>query len=256
MKRLLPLVALAAFCALPVFAQDAPPPEGDAAAPADDAAPVEGDAAAAEGDAAPAEGDAAAAPVEGDAAAAPADLQTAEEEYDLRVRDLEGKINDLKEQIFRSKAKLTLLTKAVTEGGLGQGARATIVHRNEMGGTFVLTEVNYFLDAAPLWQQIDETGDTLTGIEKKEVWSGNIVEGSHTLTVTMVYRGSGFGIFSYLEGYTFRLKDSVAFNAEPGKTIYIESIGFEQGNFTTEITERPSIRFDTKLDVNQGAPKE
>jgi hypothetical protein len=236
------LVVVQALVVVPLaLAQSAPPPAGDAPPPAE-AAPAATEA--------PAE-----APPASAVTAAPAsDLATAEQEYEIQVKDLEGKVNDLKEQIFRSKAKLTLLTQAVTEGGLGQGARIILVHKNEMGSNFVLTEVNYFLDGAPLWQDVDEEGKRLSAMKRHVVWEGNIVEGAHTLSVQMTYRGNGSGVFSYIQGYTFNLKDSHTFSAEPGKVVLLESIGFEQGNFTTELTDRPAMRFDTKLTVNEPKP--
>lgn len=192
-----------------------------------------------------------AAPVVAPAAGA-ADLQTADEAYNLKVRELEGRINDLKEQIFRSKAKLTLLTEQVT-GGLGTGASAVIVHDNQMGGNFLLTEAHYFLDGAPIWQEADETGIRLSEMKERQLFDGNLVEGSHTLTVQLVYKGNGSGVFSYLSGYTFRLKNALTFDAEPGKVITIRSVGYEKGNFTTELTDRPAVRFDTQVSEDQRA---
>src|SRR5262249_30557694 len=123
--------------------------------------------------------------------------QTADEEYDLKMRELEDMVSELKEQIFRSKAKLQLLAEQVA-GGIGTGARIVIVHHNEMGPNFLLTEANYYLDGQPLLQEVDASGTKLT--EKKElpVFDGNIVEGSHTLTVNLIYKGNGTGVFRYL----------------------------------------------------------
>ncbi|HEY4220394.1 MAG TPA: dihydrolipoamide acetyltransferase, partial [Myxococcota bacterium] len=158
------------------------------------------------------------------------------------MRELEDMVSELKEQIFRSKAKLQLLAEQVA-GGIGTGAKIVIVHKNEMGANFLLTEANYYLDGQPLWQEVDEGGSKLT--EKKEfpVWDGNIVEGSHTLTVSLVYKGNGTGVFKYLSAYTWRLKDAITFTAEPGKVVTINALGFESGNFTTPLEERPKIRF-------------
>ena len=225
-------------------AQEAGPPEA-ATAPAS-----EGDAPLAAEPTAPAEEAAST-----EAAPPPAgaeELQTADEAYNVKVRELEGRINDLKEQIFRSKAKLTLLTEQVT-GGLGTGASAVIVHDNQMGGNFMLTEAHYFLDGAPIWQDTDENGSRLTELKERQLFDGNLVEGSHTLTVQLVYKGNGSGVFSYLSGYTFRLKNALTFDAEPGKVITIRSVGFEQGNFTTELTDRPAVRFDTQVAEDQRA---
>lgn len=188
------------------------------------------------------------------AAAAPSSgPQTATEAYDVKVRAIEGKINDLKERIWRAKAKLTLLTEQVT-GGLGSGASAVIVHQNEMGSAFLLTEAHYFLDGAAIWQDSDENGSRLTGERERLLFDGNLVEGSHTLTVNLVYRGNGNGVFSYLDGYTFRLQKSVNFTAEAGKVVTIRAIGFEDGDFfTTQMTDRPAIKFRQNIDQDQRA---
>ncbi len=177
-------------------------------------------------------------------------MMTADEDYNLRMRGLEEKVGELKEQIFRSKAKLQALTEQVMGGGPG-GATVSIVHKNEMGPNFLLTEAQYFLDGALVWSEVDERGKSLTEKRLVPVWEGNIVEGSHTLTVSLVYKGNGTGVFKYMSGYVMRLKDSITFTAEPGKVVSVQAVGYESGNFTTEMIERPAIRFDTNLAVDQ-----
>ena len=193
---------------------------------------------------------AAAAPVV-ESPAAPTGM-TADREYGLKMKELEDSVAELKEQIFRSKAKLTLLTEQV-QGGTGAGSRIVIAHKNQMGGNFLLIEVDYFLDGTPLWQEVDETGSKLTAMKDHPLWDGNIIEGSHTLTVELKYRGNGTGVWQYLSGYEWKLKDSLTFTAEPGKLVSIDVVGFEKGNFTTEMTERPAIRFDQNVQVDKPA---
>lgn len=185
-----------------------------------------------------------------DAPPSTAGMQTADQEYDLRLRELEGKINDLKDSIFRSKAKLTLLTEQVT-GGLGGGSGLVILHKNDMGGAYLLTEAHYFLDGQELWQEVDDTGERLSERKEYSVFEGNIVEGSHTLTVNIRIQGNGSGIFSYMSGYTWNLKDSYTFSAEPGKRVKITTSVYESGNFTTEINDRPKIRFETEIETQK-----
>jgi hypothetical protein len=175
--------------------------------------------------------------------------QTADEEYALRMRSLEERVSELKEQIFRSKAKLTLLTEQV-QGGVGAGARIVLQHKNEMGPNFLLTRVNYFLDNTPLWQEVDDAGTRLSAKKDHPVFDGNVVEGSHTLSVELVYVGNGTGVWQYLSGYKFRLTDTLTFTAEPGKVVTIDVVGFEQGNFTTEMTDRPRVRFDQNVQAD------
>jgi hypothetical protein len=176
----------------------------------------------------------------------PAAASTADEEYRLRMKQLESSIAELKEQIFRSKAKLTLLTEQV-QGGNTTGSRLVLAHKNQIGTNFLLVQVDYFLDGSPLWQEVDETGRRLTPKREHLLWDGNIVEGPHTLTVELKYKGNGTGAFQYLAGYQWKLKDAITFTAEPGKVVVIDTVAFEQGNLTTEMTERPRIRFDKQI---------
>jgi hypothetical protein len=188
----------------------------------------------------------------GSAPAPPAPpVATAGEEYALRMKQLESSIAELKEQIFRSKAKLTLLTEQV-QGGSTSGARLVLTHKNQMGDNFLLVEVDYFLDGSPLWQEVDDTGRRLTPKKEHLLWDGNLVEGPHTLTVELKYKGNGTGAFQYLAGYQWKLKDAITFTAEPGKLVVIDAIAFEQGNFTTEMTERPRIRFEKSVKQDSG----
>jgi uncharacterized small protein (DUF1192 family) len=241
------LLVAAAF-AVPGLSQEAGTP-AEATTAGDEEAPAAAEATA------PADSEAEPAPTEEPAPAPSAsELKTADESYDLKVKELEGRINELKEQIFRSKAKLTLLTEQVT-GGLGTGASAVIVHENGMGGNFLLVEAHYFLDGAPIWQDTDEEGTRLTEQKERQLFDGNLVEGSHTLNVQLIYKGNGSGVFSYLSGYTFRLKNSITFKAEPGKVVTIRAVGYEKGNFTTELTERPDIKFEQKIAEAQKSAK-
>jgi hypothetical protein len=239
------MILLAVFAAAGAYAQ-APTTTSSAAsaAPAAIAAPNAPAGGAAAPSATPATA-ASAAP----SSAAPASstgAATADEEYGLKMKELEDSVSELKEQIFRSKAKLTLLTEQV-QGGTGAGARIVITHKNLMGPNFLLVEVNYFLDGTPLWQEVDDAGGKLTAMKEHPLWDGNIIEGSHTLTVELRYKGNGSGVFQYLSGYTWKLKDALTFTAESGKLVQIDVVGFESGNFTTEMSERPKLRFDKNV---------
>lgn len=210
------------------------------AAPATEAAPAAAEPAPASAEAAPAEA---------------ANIELPDEAYQVRMRNLEEKVSALKERIHQSKAKLTLLTEAVT-GGLGAGAKLVVRHKNDMGGAFLLVRRDYFLDGTPLRQDIDESGAKLTDERDLVIFDGPIVEGSHSLVVNLIYKGNGTGVFSYLDGYTFKLRDSLTFTAEQGKVTTIDAVGFEQGDFTTQLLERPAIRFDTAVVADKASPAE
>lgn len=183
------------------------------------------------------------APAAAPPAAAKPGAQTADEAFTTRVKTLEENVVDLKEKIFRTKARLALLQETVLGGDLTTGSRAVIFHRNEMGSAFVLESVAYALDGAPVFTKVDVNGD-LDKREEFEIFNGRIVPGNHQIAVRMVYRGSGFGIFSYLEGYKFKLQSNQTFNAEGAKVTTVKVVGYEKGGITADIKDRPGIRYD------------
>jgi hypothetical protein len=202
--------------------------------------------------AAPAPATGAAAPPAGaaaPAAAAPADTGAAAAAgeggdsgaYTVRLKTLEKNVNELKEQIFRTKARLNLLKETVLHGVLG-ASTAYIKHKNEMGSSFRLVKAAYALDGVQIYSKSDDTGQ-LAEMSDFEVYNGAIQPGSHTLTVVLQYQGNGFGVFSYLKGYKFTAKSSQSFVASETKTTAITVVGYEKGNLTTQLADKPAIDF-------------
>ncbi len=175
-----------------------------------------------------------------------APAQTAEGQNDLKVRTLEERVSDLKDKIFRTKARLMNLQEMVIGGDITSGSKAVLVHRNEMGSSFYLESVAYALDGAPVYSKVDVDGD-LEKREEFEIFNGRIVPGNHQISVQLVYRGHGYGLFSYLEGYKFKVQSSYTFNAEPAKVNTIRVVGFEKGGLTAELKDRPAVRYDVDV---------
>lgn len=187
-----------------------------------------------------------------DAAAA-----TGDGTYTVRLRDLEHRVNELKEQVFRDKARLDLLKETVLHQ-VNAASRARIVHRNEMGSMYSLVKLVYALDGAEIFSKTDDAGH-LGDTKEFEIFNGMLVPGNHTLTVLMIYQGNGFGVFSYLKGYKFNVRASNTFTAAEGKLTDLKVVGFEKGNpITTDPKDRPAIDFRVNVvaDPGKGAEKD
>jgi hypothetical protein len=176
--------------------------------------------------------------------------QSGQDAYNLKITELEGRVNELKENIFRTKTRLAILKETVLSSTIA-GAEARLIHRNEMGASFTLEKVIYSLDGTPIFSKIDSDGD-LDDQKELIIFNGPIVPGNHTVAAVMVYRGNGFGIFSYLRGYVFTLRSSHTFHADEGKRIEVKVVGFEKGGITTDLKDRPDIRFEDALSNLRG----
>ncbi|NJK88036.1 MAG: dihydrolipoamide acetyltransferase [Myxococcales bacterium] len=207
---------------------------------------------------APAAGESTAPPVteEAEPAASPAPGRPVIEdtEHAVRLRGLEERVNDLKERVFRNKARLLLLRETVLNGVIS-GARARVVHVNDVGSAFDLEAVSYALDGAPLLSKTSADG-SLDDQRQIELFNGSIVPGNHNLSLAMRFRGNGYGVFSYLRAYTFNVQSSYAFTAEEGKLTTVKAVAYEKGGFTTDLQERLAIRYDVDVrqNVEEAAP--
>ncbi len=161
--------------------------------------------------------------------------------YVVRLRDLESRVDELKEQIRRSHTRLSLLSESVLESGVG-GAEAEIVLRSAMSNAFRITNVLVVLDGTT---QYNEGGPDAPHARQKvtPIFNGAIPPGDHTLQVVVKLQGHGYGVFSYLKRYTFERKGTHSFTVRQGKGVRIELTVWEKGSVTTPLEERPDVQF-------------
>jgi hypothetical protein len=159
----------------------------------------------------------------------------------IRLRNLEQRVDALKEQAWRVKARVGMLKEAVLGGGVG--ARATIAHVNKMGGSFRVSKLVYALDGQQIYARVDEDSSKLNDLKSIEVFSGPIAPGNHTISVLVEYHGNGYGVFAYLKQYKFTVRSSHTFTATEGKETQINVEGYEKGGITTQLRDRPAVEF-------------
>lgn len=174
--------------------------------------------------------------------AARADL--APSDFNQELLTLEERVHSLKERVFRAKATLQLLKEIVVQGSTS-GARATIWHVDKLGKGYMIESVAYYLDGQGKFSRADTTGQ-LDADKEFKVFDGAIPAGSHNVTVNLKLRGTGYGIFSYVENYSFNVQASTTFTAERGKSCQVRVVAGQRRGIGRSFTERPNITFDTR----------
>lgn len=165
--------------------------------------------------------------------------------YAVRLRDLESRVDELKEQIRRSHTRLSLLSDSVLSGGVG-GAEANLQFQNHLTNAYRVNRVLVVLDGAVQYKRQDDTGD-LSNQKLIPVFSGAVPPGDHTLQVVVGIQGHGYGVFSYLRGYKFEVKSTHSFTVSEGKAVKLDIVVLEKGGATTPIEERPTLRFTEQV---------
>jgi hypothetical protein len=168
--------------------------------------------------------------------------------YKRQINQIEAQVNELKEEIFRSNSRLAILKESILASGL-KGTELHIIHCNEMGANFKLERILYILDGNPIRKETDLDGNLNQEIE---ILNGPITSGNHSLQVELIYRGNGYGVFSYLQAYRFTLPDVHDFRTDEGKRLKIKVIAYEKGGISVDLFDRPALRFEeTVIDLDQ-----
>ena len=162
--------------------------------------------------------------------------------YGDRLDGMTGEVNALKDKIFRSKARLAVLRDTVMSG-VAAGSRVVIAHRNLMGVGFRLVRLVFTLDGAQIFARSDDSG-ALDQEDELLLFDGTLPPGPHEVRIELTYQGQGYGVFSYLRGYTFKSPQNHSFVvSEGGSQFKLVSKGYERGNISTEMKDRPAVEF-------------
>lgn len=157
------------------------------------------------------------------------------------LRDVDREMTSLSNDITASHGRLREITAMVLQQS-GGGAQLIVDHQNEMGSTFRLVRASYALDGAAIATRTDDNG-SLAEQSSFAVYNGRVASGEHTLTVSLEYQGNGYGIFSYIRGYTFRSRSVQTFTVPEGRALRLVVVGYERSGATVAIEDRPAIRY-------------
>lgn len=141
-----------------------------------------------------------------------------------RLADLEHRMGALEEDLYVSRAHLAMMMPDVGSSG---GARVRIRHHDAMPATYRLVRVAYLLDGARIYVRAEPRG--LPRESDLEIFTGAMPAGDHVLSVELEYRGDGFDVFRYAEGYHFEVTSSHDFHATSGEALDLEVLSFERG---------------------------
>jgi hypothetical protein len=165
--------------------------------------------------------------------------------YAVKLRDLEQRVDELKDQIRRSHTRLALLSDTIVGGGAA-GSRSEVEFKNEMSSAFLLTRALFVMDGQIQYNRQDDSG-ALADQKDIPIYTGSVPPGDHTIQVALTFQGNGYGVFSYLRGYKFEVKSSHSFTAIEGKALTITATAYEQGGVTTPLEQRPRIEWHEKV---------
>ena len=178
------------------------------------------------------------------------------------IDEVEKNVQQLKEDVFRSKATMALLKEIMVQGSATQ-SRLILRHENRLGRGYDIESVSYSLDSNKIVSK--PAGDVSTGsdsVTNLNEWSDVTVYDKelqakeYKLEVELGLKGTGYGIFTYVQQYKFVVSKRLEFTIEEGKTcqanvvakprFWVEETN-DRGKKTKHISsyvERPNVFID------------
>jgi hypothetical protein len=169
--------------------------------------------------------------------------------YTVRLRDIENKVDELKENLRRSQARLTLLSDTVLSGG-ASGCRAEIDFVNDISSGLDLVGVTITIDGVVQLNKQDENG-ALMASRTYPVLRAAVQPGDHTVQVKLSYRGEKGGLFSYMSAFRADVKGSHTFAASEGKVVRLKVMASERGGFFSALEQRLGLEWPETSDKLQ-----
>ncbi|MBX3125629.1 MAG: hypothetical protein KF718_02895 [Polyangiaceae bacterium] len=121
-----------------------------------------------------------------------------------------------------------------------QSARVVLVNR--IGGAFRLVAAGVGIDGRAVFRA---SGEAMLAGAELPVFEGALSPGAREVHVSLVLRGEGQGVFSYLRDYRFKVAtwQSVRVTREP---VLLELILYEREGATRPLEDRPALRIETQ----------
>ena len=171
-------------------------------------------------------------------------------DHKAQLNAFQVRVDALKSRLRGVEARVAGLKQAVLTGAV-MATRASLVHRNEMGGGFRLEQATYRLDGEVIFSRSESDG--LTDAKEIVLFDGPLTAGGHAVEVEMVFRGSAVGVFTYLQGYKFKVRSRYQLDVVEGRNTVLKIVAFEADDITVEARERFKVRYD--VEVNDESPR-
>lgn len=162
---------------------------------------------------------------------------------DDEMREFEERMQAIRERVLKSKASLRQLLDQLRMGSVSL-ISFSILHSHDVSATFELETMTYTLDGYEIYTAVTSDENKLDALEEFPVYEGSLLPGEHLMTVDMIYRGKGYGLFSYLNQYLFKVKSRYVFTVTEGDVVTLRVTSYDQGSFLTSLKDRLKVRFE------------
>jgi len=164
----------------------------------------------------------------------------AEGAYSYReLKAIEERLELIKERLVQYRSRLLGLKDqlALTKMAV---INASVKYRDDVGGTFDLVEVHFYLDGFEIYRG---SGEDVRKDEGVEIYQGSLLPGEHLLSAELLYRGKGHGVFAYMKKNVYRVRSRYAFDVEEGEEVLLDVVSLDKGGLMGSIADRLKVEY-------------
>ena len=110
--------------------------------------------------------------------------------------------------------------------------------QNRVGPSFSLVRVSCVVDGQTVYSG--------PGGKSLQLFQRTLTPGSHSVAVVAEYRANSAGVFSYANGYRFKVSSSRRFSVVSGKPVQIGVTGYEKGGPTDDFGNRLALAINAR----------
>ncbi len=156
-----------------------------------------------------------------------------------RLENVEERMHALQGQIQDLKSRILTLGEDISQGFV-TGTKLLIVHDNQLGGAFEIESIEYKLDGFTVYTNNDPK--RIGANPQFVVFDASVLPGNHTIDAIYTLRATGYGVFTYMEQYSFDMRSQYHFSTPRGKAVELSVEAVDQGG-SKNLRERPVLRF-------------
>lgn len=171
-------------------------------------------------------------------------------DHGVLIDSLQSRLDVLAGRLATARNQVALL-RDIALGGTVSETRSVILYLNELGDAFQIERASFVLDGAALLDKEDANG-SLSDLESLILYDGKMNPGQHVLEVELVCKAGGFGVFSYVDAYRFKVTSRYVLETREGRTNRLAVVAHQNPDITLEAPKRLGIRYD--FEVLEGAP--
>jgi hypothetical protein len=125
------------------------------------------------------------------------------------------------------------------------GEDLDLVFANHASSAYVLRNATFSVDGHPEYFPEARTGEA-AATDNSTVRHARLPVGDHTIEVDLKFEANGYGILSYLRGFSFDVKSQHKISAAAGKRVAVTATAFELGDVTKSLDHRLNVAWHEK----------